>query len=137
MWRTHRGASVPRVHTERSERAPVTLILCVMRRYNLGEEELTSTVVATFGIMVHRGRGIFPFFGDFGGKKYTRGTYHDLLIDHLQINRSRCIDRSYLLLVNRLDPPTTCRHVSCLYVRCCAGFVCWSTDSSNPRQHPL
>ena len=35
--------SVPRVFTERSEVPLVTLNLCVMRRYNLGEGDLVST----------------------------------------------------------------------------------------------
>ena len=43
MWRTHRGGSVPRVFTERSEGPVVTLNLCVMRRYYLGEGDLVST----------------------------------------------------------------------------------------------
>ena len=43
VWRTHRGGLVPRVYTERSEGLLVTLNLCVMRRYNLGEGDLVST----------------------------------------------------------------------------------------------
>ena len=35
---------VPRVFTGRSEVPLVTLNLCVMRRYNLGEGDLVSTV---------------------------------------------------------------------------------------------
>ena len=37
--------SVPQVFTERSEVPLVTLDLCVMRRYNLGEGDLVSTAV--------------------------------------------------------------------------------------------
>ena len=38
LWRTHRGGLVPRVHKERSDRPfGVTLNLCAMRRYYLGE----------------------------------------------------------------------------------------------------
>ena len=44
VWRTHRGGLVPWVFTERSEVPLVTLNLCVMRRYNLGEGDLVSTV---------------------------------------------------------------------------------------------
>ena len=36
--------SVPRVFTERTEVSLVTLNLCVMRRYNLGEGDLVSTI---------------------------------------------------------------------------------------------
>ena len=36
--------SVPRVFTERSEVPLVTLNLCVMRRYNIGEGALVSTI---------------------------------------------------------------------------------------------
>ena len=43
VWRTHRGGLVPRVYTERSDRPWVTLRLCVMRRYNLGDGDLVST----------------------------------------------------------------------------------------------
>ena len=48
LWwaeRTHRGGSVPRVLTERSEVPLVTLNLCVMRRYNLGVGDLVSTLL--------------------------------------------------------------------------------------------
>ena len=37
--------SVPRVFTEQSEVPLVTLSLCVMRRYNLGEGDLVSTAI--------------------------------------------------------------------------------------------
>ena len=40
--------SVPRVFTERSEVPLVTLNLCVMRRYNLGEADLVSTSPPSF-----------------------------------------------------------------------------------------
>ena len=43
VWSTHRGGMVPRVYTERSDRPWVTLNLCVMRRYCLGEGDLVST----------------------------------------------------------------------------------------------
>ena len=43
VWRTHRGGLVPPVFKERSEVPLVTLNLCVMRRYNLGEGDLAST----------------------------------------------------------------------------------------------
>ena len=39
-WRTHQGGSVPRVSTERNRLGPLmTLNLCVLRRYCLGEAE--------------------------------------------------------------------------------------------------
>ena len=38
-----RGRSVSRVFTERSEVPLVALYLCILRRYNLGEEDLAST----------------------------------------------------------------------------------------------
>ena len=45
VWKTHRGGSVPRVYTERSDRPWVTLNLCMIRRYNLGEGDLASKIV--------------------------------------------------------------------------------------------
>ena len=42
VGRTHRGGSIPRVYTERSDRPWVTLNFCVMRRYNLEEGGLVS-----------------------------------------------------------------------------------------------
>ena len=44
VWSTHRGGLVPRVYTERSDRPWVTLNLCALRRYNLGEGDLVSTL---------------------------------------------------------------------------------------------
>ena len=45
VWRTRRGGSVPRVFTEGSEVSLVTLNLCVMRRYNVGEGDRVSTSI--------------------------------------------------------------------------------------------
>ena len=44
VWSAHRGGSASRVYTERSDNIlGVTLTLCVMRRYYLGEGDLAST----------------------------------------------------------------------------------------------
>ena len=46
MWRTHRGGAISRVvNTERSPGRPlVTLNLCVMRRYYIGEGDLVHII---------------------------------------------------------------------------------------------
>ena len=54
MWRTHRGRSVPRIYTQRSDRPWVTLNLCVMRRYNVGERDLVPTLLILLTTRLHR-----------------------------------------------------------------------------------